>query len=188
MLCSIQLPKETEKWTIKVSYVCLYSNTCFRLQNGSIRPELDHIFIRLGPAPPTPPSLSSYPTRVMDSLCGSCVLLLRWLVVRPLPPPPFGFPCFLCLQAPGRPGPWGLVLSPALVGCIWFLSHFKPRWGLHSYPTRTCVGTLLYWKSLWQYPVKIAYIKVDITFIIPRLIDGVPSHAKGAWWLKWPGA
>jgi hypothetical protein len=25
------------------------------------------------------------------------------------------------------------------------------------------------------------------TSIIPKLIVGVPSHAKGAWWLKWPG-
>ena len=108
MLCSIQLPKETEKWTIKVSYVCLYSNTCFRLQNGSIRPELDHIFIRLGPAPPTPPSLSSYPTRVMDSLCGSCVLLLRWLVVRPLPPPLLVSLVFYAFRPPAGPvlGAW----------------------------------------------------------------------------------
>ena len=62
------------------------------------RPRLDHIFIQLGPAPPTPPSL-------------------------PVPA-------------------WKLFL----------------------------IGN----------PVKIIKIKVDITFIIPKLIDGVPSHAKGA--------
>ena len=28
---------------------------------------------------------------------------------------------------------------------------------------------------------------MDITFIIPKLINEVPSHAKGAQWLKWPG-
>jgi hypothetical protein len=30
-----------------------------------------------------------------------------------------------------------------------------------------------------QYPVKITNIQVDITFIIAKLIDEVPSHAKG---------
>ena len=40
---------------------------------------------------------------------------------------------------------------------------------------------------MWQYPVKFTYIQVDITFVVLKLIDGVPSHAKGAWRLKWPG-
>ena len=70
-------------------------------------PRLDHIFIWLGPAPPTPPSLSG------------------------------------------------------------LLAH-------------TCMGTLPHWEPMWQYLVKITHIEVDITFIIPKLIDGVPSHAKGA--------
>ena len=43
-----------------------------------------------------------------------------------------------------------------------------------------CVGTLPCWQPMRQYPVKITNIQVDITFIIPKLIDGVPSHAKGA--------
>jgi hypothetical protein len=33
-------------------------------------------------------------------------------------------------------------------------------------------------------PVKITSIQVDITFIVPMLIDGVPSYAKGAQWLR----
>jgi hypothetical protein len=40
---------------------------------------------------------------------------------------------------------------------------------------------------MWQYPIKITNIQVEITFIVPKLIDGVPSHAKGVEWLKWPG-
>ena len=77
-------------------------------------PGLDHVFFRLGPVPPTPPSLP----------------------------------------------------------------------GLHA---RTCMGTLPQWEPTWQYLVKITNIQVDITFIIPKLIDEVPSHVKGAQWLKWPG-
>ena len=46
---------------------------------------------------------------------------------------------------------------------------------------RTCVGTLLRWEPMRQYLVTIANIQVDITFIIPKSIDGVPSHAKGAY-------
>jgi hypothetical protein len=76
---------------------------------------LDHIFISLGPTPPTPPSLS------------------------------------------GR------------VACMW-------------------VGTLTRWEPMWQYPVKITIIQVDVTFINPILIDGVRSHAKGVEWHKWLGA
>ena len=45
---------------------------------------------------------------------------------------------------------------------------------------RTCVGTFSRLEPMWQYLVKITNIKVDITFIILKLIDGVPSHAKGA--------
>ena len=41
-------------------------------------------------------------------------------------------------------------------------------------------GNSSHWEPMWQYPVKITNIQVDITFIIPKLIDGVPSHAKGA--------
>ena len=80
----------------------------------SRRPGLDHIFIQLGPAPPTPPSLPNL-------------------------------------------------------------------------PARTCVGTLPCWAPMWHYRAKLHLFKVDITFIVPKLIDGVPSHAKGAWWLKWQG-
>ena len=35
--------------------------------------------------------------------------------------------------------------------------------------------------------VQIINIQVDIVFVIPKLIDGVPSHAKGAEWFKWLG-
>ena len=37
-----------------------------------------------------------------------------------------------------------------------------------------------------QYLIKTAKIKVNNIFIIPKLIDEVPSHAKGAQRLKWP--
>jgi hypothetical protein len=46
---------------------------------------------------------------------------------------------------------------------------------------RTCVGTLACWESMSQYAIKITNIQVDITFIIPKLIDGVPSSAKRTW-------
>jgi hypothetical protein len=42
----------------------------------------------------------------------------------------------------------------------------------------TCVGTLPCWEPMWQYPVKIINIQVDITLIIPKLIDRVPWHTK----------
>ena len=42
------------------------------------------------------------------------------------------------------------------------------------------MGTLPRWDPMQQYLVKITNIQVDITVIIPKLIDGVPSHAKGA--------
>ena len=49
---------------------------------------------------------------------------------------------------------------------------------LPGLPARTCVGTLPHWEPMWQYPVKTTNIQVDITFIIPKLNDGVPSHVK----------
>jgi hypothetical protein len=58
---------------------------------------------------------------------------------------------------------------------------------LHGLLVHTCLGTHLCWEPVWRYAVKIIHIQVDITFIIPKLIDGVPSRAKGAWWLKWLG-
>ena len=51
---------------------------------------------------------------------------------------------------------------------------------LPGLPARICMGTLPRWEPMWQYPVKIANIQVDITFIILKLIDGVLAHAKGA--------
>ena len=56
--------------------------------------------------------------------------------------------------------------------------------GLHI---RTCVETLPYWEPMWHYLVEITNIPIDITFIILKLIGKVPSHVKGAWWLKWLG-
>ena len=58
---------------------------------------------------------------------------------------------------------------------------------LPGLPACTCVGTLPRWELLWQYRIKITNIQVDITFIIPKLIDVVPSHVKGDSWLKWLG-
>jgi hypothetical protein len=49
-----------------------------------------------------------------------------------------------------------------------------------SFTIRTCVGTLPCWGPVWQYSVKITNIYIDITFITPKLIDGVPSHATWA--------
>ena len=37
---------------------------------------------------------------------------------------------------------------------------------------RTYVGTLPRREPMWQYPVKIINIQLDVTFIIPKLIDG----------------
>jgi hypothetical protein len=45
---------------------------------------------------------------------------------------------------------------------------------------RTCMGTLRGWELVCQYPTKITSIQVDITFTIPQLIDGAPSHDKEA--------
>ena len=47
---------------------------------------------------------------------------------------------------------------------------------LPGLPVRTCVGTLLHWEPIWQYPVKITNIQVDITFIISKLFNGVLFH------------
>ena len=50
---------------------------------------------------------------------------------------------------------------------------------LSGLPAHTCIGTLPRWEPMSHYQVKITNIQVDITSIIPKLIDGVPSHAKG---------
>ena len=50
---------------------------------------------------------------------------------------------------------------------------------LPGLPARTCAGTLPCWESMWQYLIKFTKVQVDITFIISKLIDAVPSHAKG---------
>jgi hypothetical protein len=42
------------------------------------------------------------------------------------------------------------------------------------------VGSFPHLEPMGQYMVKITNIQVDITFIILKLIDEVPSHAKGA--------
>ena len=51
---------------------------------------------------------------------------------------------------------------------------------LPDLPAYTYVGTSPRWKPMRQYPIKITNIQVDITSIVSKLIDGVPSHAKGA--------
>jgi hypothetical protein len=58
---------------------------------------------------------------------------------------------------------------------------------LSSHPARTYMGIRPRWEPMWQYSNKIINIQVDITFIILKLIDGVPSHAKGVKWFKWLG-
>jgi hypothetical protein len=47
-------------------------------------------------------------------------------------------------------------------------------------PACTCVGTPPRWEPMRQYPIKITNVQVAITFSVPKLIDGVPSHTKGA--------
>ena len=42
------------------------------------------------------------------------------------------------------------------------------------------MGTLPCWEPMWPYSVKIIIIQVDIILIIPKFINEVPSHAKGA--------
>ena len=60
------------------------------------------------------------------------------------------------------------------------LHSIGPHLSYASFIARTNVGTPLRWEPMWQYPVKITNIHVDITFIIPNLIDDTPPHAKGA--------
>ena len=68
----------------------------------------------------------------------------------------------------------------------WARSH------LHSVRPRPSHASFIVWSSYLHLhgnssslginvtiPVKITNIQVDITFIIPKLIDGVPSHVKG---------
>ena len=38
--------------------------------------------------------------------------------------------------------------------------------------------------NMRQHLIKIPNIQVDVTFIILKLVDEVPSHAKGAQWFK----
>ena len=40
---------------------------------------------------------------------------------------------------------------------------------------------ILFSFPMWQYPVKTTNIQRDITFIIPKLIEGVHLHAKWAY-------
>ena len=78
-------------------------------------------------------------------------------------------------------------ISPFIVPgswAAWARSHLHlvgPR-PLHASFTAQSsgVGTLPRWELMWQYLVKITNIQVDITFIVPNLIDEVPSHVKGA--------
>ena len=49
---------------------------------------------------------------------------------------------------------------------------------LSGLPVRTCVWTFPRWEPMWQYPVKITNMQLDITFVIPKIIGAVPSHAK----------
>jgi hypothetical protein len=41
------------------------------------------------------------------------------------------------------------------------------------------MGDIPRWEPMGQYLVKITSIQVGIAFISLKLIDGVPSHAKG---------
>ena len=73
--------------------------------------------------------------------------------------------------------PWG----PGLDHIFIQLGHAPPTPpSLHGLLVYTCVGTLPHWEPMWQYPIKITTIQVDITFIILKLIDEVLSHAKGS--------
>ena len=57
--------------------------------------------------------------------------------------------------------------------------HAPPKLpSLPNIPTQTCMGPLPCREPMWQYLVKSTHIQVDIAFIIPKLIDGVPSHAR----------
>ena len=65
----------------------------------------------------------------MRGVWAPFVLLLfslrRLLVVRtPIFAPPLLVSLFSLPSGPRRPGPWGSVLTPPLVGCFWF-SHFN---------------------------------------------------------------
>lgn len=77
-------------------------------------------------------------------------------------------------------------------------SHLRPQARSHLHSARLCpsltsfttrssclhmrgrLGALPSWEPMWQYMVKITNIQIDITFINPKLIDGVPSRVKGA--------
>ena len=83
-----------------------------------------------------------------------------------------GYVCGTCCHEPGCPG---LNQNMCLVGSC--PSH--PSF-IAQLPACTCVETLPRWEPMWQYVVKVTNIQVDIIFIISELIDGVPSHAKGA--------
>ena len=50
---------------------------------------------------------------------------------------------------------------------------------LHGLPVCTCVGTLFIGNQCDNTRSRLQ-IKVDIAFIISKLMNGVPSHAKGA--------
>ena len=87
---------------------------------------------------------------------------------------------------------WGLQVTSSISfwGCIWkgclergvlwransrlkAIEDFNLEHELPGLLARTCVRTLPCWESMWQYPVKIINIQVDITFINPNLIKGV---------------
>jgi hypothetical protein len=63
---------------------------------------------------------------------------------------------------------------------IWLGPTPPTRPSLPGHPARTCMGTFPLWELIWQYLVKFTNIQVDITFIIPNLINEAHSHGKGA--------
>ena len=64
------------------------------------------------------------------------------------------------------------VLGPGIDHiCVWMGPAPLTLPSMHGLLVNTCAWTLPHWEPMWQYPVKIINIQVDIIFIIPKLID-----------------
>jgi hypothetical protein len=62
---------------------------------------------------------------------------------------------------------------------IWLDPTFPTPPSVPGRIARTYMGDIPRWEPMGQYLVKITSIQVGMAFISLKLIDGVPSHAKG---------
>ena len=124
------------------------------------RPRLDHIFIRLGPAPPTRPSLPGLPARTSMSrknrrlVADEPVEFEKQTVeardFRRITNHFRGiYGTYLKWMKPSKSE--DVNMYPARFRITRVLTNYAQKFPRHW---RTCMGTPPRWKPMWQYPVK----------------------------------